>query len=59
MLLAVNKNPWAQVNYGSGKDVSNESISDAKTPLHVRWMTDSFIRIPVDAAQSGGTSTSH
>ena len=45
--LNVNKNPFAQVNYGTGKDVSDESIADAKTPLRVRWTTDSYIRVPV------------
>ena len=31
--LNVNKNPFAQINYGTGKDVSDEDISDAKVPL--------------------------
>lgn len=43
----VNKNPFAQVNYGTGKDVSDESIADAQEPLRVRWATDSFIRVPI------------
>lgn len=50
VLLTVNKNPFAQVNYGTGKDVSDESIADAKEPLKVRWYNDSVLRIPV----SGG-----
>ena len=29
VLLDVNKNQFAQVNYGSGKDVSDESVGDA------------------------------
>jgi uncharacterized protein len=29
VLLDVNKNHFAQVNYGSGKDVSDESVGDA------------------------------
>lgn len=45
--LNINKNPFSQLNYGSGKDVSDESIADAKTPLKVRWYNQSFIRIPV------------
>ena len=45
--LNVNKNPFAQVNYGTGKDVSDESIADAKTPLRVQWSTDSHIKVPI------------
>jgi predicted acyl esterase len=47
VLLTVNKNPFAQINYGTGKDVSDESISDATSPLHVRWLNDSFLSVPV------------
>jgi hypothetical protein len=45
--LNVNKNPYAQINYGTGKDVSLEDISDAKTPLEIEWQNDSFVRIPI------------
>jgi uncharacterized protein len=45
--LNVNKNRFAQVNYGTGKDVSDESIADAKAPLHVQWSTDSYIDVPI------------
>jgi uncharacterized protein len=45
--LNVNKNPGAQVNHGTGKDVSDESIEDGKEPLEVRWHNDSFVRIPL------------
>jgi len=47
VLLDVNKNSLAQINYGTGKDVSDESIADAKEPLHVQWHNDSFIRVPI------------
>jgi predicted acyl esterase len=47
VLLTVNKNPMAQVNYGTGKDVSDESIADAQEPLEVRWYNDSLVRVPV------------
>ena len=43
----VNKNPFAQVNYGTGKDVSDESVADAREPLRVRWATDSYIQVPI------------
>jgi putative CocE/NonD family hydrolase len=47
VLLTVNKNEFAQINYGTGKDVSDESIADAKVPLHVRWQNDSYITVPI------------
>jgi hypothetical protein len=45
--LNVNKNPYAQINYGTGKDVSDEDINDAKTPLQIKWQNDSFVKIPI------------
>ncbi len=45
--LNVNKNPSAQLNYGTGKDVSDESLEDAKEPLKIQWLNDSFVRIPI------------
>ena len=42
-----NKNPYAQVNYGTGKDVSTESIEDAREPLLLKISSDSKINIPV------------
>ncbi len=47
VVLNVNKNAFAQVNHGTGKDVSDESSADAKTPLHVEWHADGFVRIPI------------
>jgi uncharacterized protein len=43
----VNKSPFEQINHGTGKDVSDEDISDAKVPLHVKWRNDSYVRIPI------------
>ena len=47
LLLTVNKNPFAQVNYGTGKDVSDESVADAGRPLEVQWHSASFIDVPL------------
>lgn len=47
VVLDVNKNPFAQVNYGTGKNVSAENIADAKVPLKVKWYNQSYIDIPV------------
>lgn len=52
LLLTVNKNRHAQINYGSGKDVSDESIKDALEPLRVRWHTDSFVSVPISSAMN-------
>ena len=48
VLLDVNKNAMAQVNYGTGKDVSDESSADAHEPLKVQWHTDSYVTVPFD-----------
>ena len=45
--LNVNKNPYAQINYGTGKDVSDEDINDAKIPLQIKWQNNSYIKIPI------------
>jgi putative CocE/NonD family hydrolase len=46
-IVNVNKSPFEQINYGTGKDVNEETIKDAKEPLKVKWFNDSFISIPV------------
>ncbi|MFP3595574.1 CocE/NonD family hydrolase [Chryseobacterium sp. SIMBA_029] len=45
--LNVNKNPFSELNYGTGKTVSEETIKDAKEPLRVKWYNDSFVKIPI------------
>jgi putative CocE/NonD family hydrolase len=45
--LNVNKNPFAQINYGTGKDVSDEDINDAKPPLQIKWHNGSYVKIPI------------
>jgi putative CocE/NonD family hydrolase len=47
VLINVNKNAFAQINYGTGKDVSDEDISDASVPLKVKWRNDSYVTIPI------------
>jgi uncharacterized protein len=46
LALGINKRADSQVNYGSGKDVSEESIADARAPVRIRWHDGSFIEIP-------------
>ena len=47
VVLNIIKRPDAQINYGTGKDVSDETIADAKVPLSIKWFNDSFVVIPV------------
>lgn len=47
LLVGVNKNPNWQINYGSGKDVSEETIKDSGEPLEIKWYNDSYVEIPV------------
>jgi putative CocE/NonD family hydrolase len=47
IVLDVNKNSNAQVNLGTGKDVSDETIADAGEPLQIKWYSDSEINIPI------------
>ena len=47
VVINVNKNPFSQLNYGTGKEVSSESILDAGEPLEVKWFNDSFVSIPL------------
>lgn len=47
VLVNVNKNEQSQLNYGSGKDPSDETISDATVPLRLTLFEGSMVRIPV------------
>lgn len=47
VVLSVNKWPGAQINYGTGMDVSDETIADGKEPLKIKWFAGSFIDVPV------------
>ena len=41
------KEPFTEINYGTGKNVSEEAIADAAQPLMIKWYNDSYINIPV------------
>ncbi len=47
ILMGVNKNPAWQINYGTGKDVSNETIKDAAIPFQIKWYNSSYVTIPI------------
>ncbi|MDQ2929826.1 MAG: CocE/NonD family hydrolase [Gemmatimonadota bacterium] len=45
--FTVLKQTNVQLNYGTGKDVSDETSADAGAPLSIRWSTQSYIELPV------------
>jgi uncharacterized protein len=47
MVLGVNKRADRQIDYGTGGAVNEESVSDARVPLKVRWYSDSYVEIPI------------
>jgi putative CocE/NonD family hydrolase len=47
MVLSIVKNPRQQINYGTGEDVSDESVADAGEPLTIRWLAESYIELPI------------
>jgi len=46
LVLGILKQPGLEIDYGTGKDVSEESLGDARVPLTVRWSSSSFIDLP-------------
>ncbi|OXG00866.1 hypothetical protein BC749_1011320 [Flavobacterium araucananum] len=47
VVINVNKNQFSELNYGTGKVVTEETIKDAGEPLKVKWYNDSFVKIPI------------
>ena len=47
LTIAVPKGSFQQINYGTGKDVSDESVADASEPLVIRWLPGSYVEFPV------------
>ena len=45
LTVNVNWNAFAELNYGTGKDVGTEDIHDAGQPMQVDWLTSSYIRL--------------
>ncbi|WP_313399172.1 CocE/NonD family hydrolase [Stenotrophomonas sp.] len=45
--LGVLKQPNLQLNLGSGKAPSDETIADAGTPLRIQWHGSSYVELPV------------
>jgi uncharacterized protein len=47
MVLGISKRPDREINYGTGGDVSEESVADGKIPLKIQWYGGSYVEIPV------------
>lgn len=47
VVVNVNKNNNAQINYGTGKDVNIESMKDAEIPLNITFTGNSSISLPI------------
>jgi hypothetical protein len=45
--LGVIKQPDRQLNLGSGKDPSTETVADAGVPLEIRWNGSSYLDLPL------------
>jgi predicted acyl esterase len=46
LVLSVIKESGRQINYGPGKDVSDETVADANEPLAIKWFSESYINVP-------------
>jgi len=51
IVVGIPKQADLQINYGTGKDVSDETIADAGAPIQLQLLNTSYIRIPL--GQSG------
>lgn len=47
VVVNVNKNSNAQINYGTGRDVNSESVRDAEIPLKITFTGNSSISLPI------------
>jgi uncharacterized protein len=46
-VVGVPKVPYIQINYGTGRAVSSESIADAGEPLRIHWSPDSYLELGI------------
>ena len=46
-VVAIPKRPDTQINYGTGRAVSDESIADAGKPIEVRWRLGSYFDLGI------------
>ena len=58
VVLSIVKNSGQQINYGTGKDVSDESIADAGEPLRIQWLPASYLDLPTPQPTAASRSPS-
>lgn len=46
LVLSIIKEPSREIKYGSAKDVSEETIQDARLPLKIKWYNDTYVELP-------------
>jgi len=45
--IGVIKRPDRQINYGTGGDVSSETLEDGRIPLRIRWNGGTYLDLPI------------
>jgi uncharacterized protein len=58
LTVDVNMNPFAEINYGTGNDVSSESIHDDGKQMEVDWLTNSYVGVRIAAPDSRAAASS-
>jgi uncharacterized protein len=48
-VLSIIKESGRQINYGTGRDVNDETIADAHVPLNISWFSSSYLELPRSA----------
>ncbi len=47
VVVSVLKQSDMQINYGTGKNVSDETIADSEEPLTIKWYNNSYVEVPI------------
>jgi hypothetical protein len=57
-VIGVPKVPGIQINYGTGRDVSTESVKDANVPLRIQWLPTSYLELGMRGKMDFATARS-
>lgn len=47
VLINIVKDPGYPINFGTGKNVSDETVTDGRVPLRIRWLRSSVVELPI------------
>ena len=47
VVISIVKEPGREINYGTGNEVTAESIADAKEPVRITWYAGSYLDVPI------------